>query len=118
MKDKDSYAVDLDGTLAFHDRWRGKDHVGEPIPEMLERVKGWLKDGKKVSIFTARADKAENIPAIRAWLRKHLGQELPVTNVKRPHFSRIFDDRAVTVERNTGRILTAGRKARRMAIRA
>lgn len=116
MKDQDHVAVDLDGTLAFHDRWRGKDHVGEPIPEMLERVKGWLKDGKKVSIFTARADKAENIPAIRAWLRKHLGQELPVTNVKRKEFSKFYDDRAEKVERNTGRILSRGRKARRMAV--
>lgn len=116
MKDKDSYAVDLDGTLAHWGGFKGKDHVGEPIPEMLERVKGWLKEGKKVSIFTARADKAENIPAIRAWLRKHLGQELPVTNIKRSQFSKFYDDRAEKVERNTGRILSRGRKARRMAV--
>lgn len=32
--------VDLDGTLAFYDSWRGIDHIGAPIPLMLQRVKG------------------------------------------------------------------------------
>lgn len=40
------YAVDLDGTLAHYDHWRGNDHVGEPIPRMLARVKQWLAEGK------------------------------------------------------------------------
>jgi hypothetical protein len=48
--------VDLDGTLAYYDHWRGAEHIGEPIPAMLERVKRWLADGKDVRIFTARVD--------------------------------------------------------------
>jgi hypothetical protein len=46
--------VDLDGTLAHYDGWKGADHIGAPIPAMVERVKGWLTEGKTVRIFTAR----------------------------------------------------------------
>jgi hypothetical protein len=46
--------VDLDGTLAHYDGWKGADHIGEPIPAMVERVKRWLAEGKTVKIFTAR----------------------------------------------------------------
>lgn len=113
---KDVVAVDLDKTLAKFKEWKGKDFVGEPIAPMVDRVKKWLAEGKKVVIFTARANKPENIPPIRKWLKENIGQELPVTNVKRPDFAQIWDDRAVTVQKNTGKILTAGVKARRMAM--
>jgi hypothetical protein len=46
--------VDLDGTLAHYDGWKGADNIGAPIPAMVERVKGWLAEGKTVKIFTAR----------------------------------------------------------------
>ena len=49
--------VDLDGTLAYYDQWRGALHIGEPIPVMLERVKRWLDEGKDVRIFTARVNR-------------------------------------------------------------
>ena len=35
--------VDLDGTLAEWDGWKGHEHIGPPIPAMLERVKRWIK---------------------------------------------------------------------------
>jgi len=46
--------VDLDGTLAYYDEWRGLYHIGEPIPAMVDRVKRWLAEGRDVRIFTAR----------------------------------------------------------------
>jgi hydroxymethylpyrimidine pyrophosphatase-like HAD family hydrolase len=46
--------VDLDGTLAHYDGWKGANHIGEPIPAMVERVKRWLAEGKTVKIMTAR----------------------------------------------------------------
>lgn len=46
--------VDLDGTLAYYDGWKGEHHIGDPIPEMLDRVKGWLEQGYEVRIVTAR----------------------------------------------------------------
>ena len=46
--------VDLDGTLAHYDKWKGADHIGVPVPRMLERVKLWLSEGMDIRIMTAR----------------------------------------------------------------
>jgi hypothetical protein len=104
--------VDLDGTLARYDGWRGVDHIGEPIPEMLLRVKAWLKDGVDVRIFTARVagqglsiggQKVDVIGPIKAWCKIHIGVELVVTNVKDFGMVELWDDRAVQIIPNTGR---------------
>ena len=115
------YGVDLDGTLAFYDGWRGEDHIGEPIPAMVARVKRWLSEGRDVRIFTARMDGGtvalaagdfrgalfqdrERIRGyIDAWCLKHIGQTLPVTNIKDYAMIQLWDDRCVQVEPNTGR---------------
>jgi hypothetical protein len=98
--------VDLDGTLAEYHGWVAADHIGPPIPAMVERVKAWLAEGRQVRIFTARvSDPAETIEPIKAWCREHLGRELPVTNVKDYGMVELWDDRAVTVEPNTGRVI-------------
>lgn len=103
------YLVDLDGTLAFYDVWRGHHHIGEPIPLMVARVQEMLREGKDVRIFTARASKkdnprehAETLAAIYGWCRTHIGMVLPVTNEKTFDTITIFDDRCVQVEENTG----------------
>lgn len=101
--------VDLDGTLAVHPHWHipnGPEEIGEPIPEMIERVKGWLAEGREVKIFTARACKEENLPPIKKWCKEHLGKELDITNIKTPDMMELWDDRAVSVRRNTGEALT------------
>ena len=97
--------VDLDGTLAFHKEWTiptGVDDIGEPIPAMVERVKLWLEEGKTVKIFTARAHNPAAEGPIKAWCLKHIGTELEVTNIKTPDMIEIWDDRAVSIVRNTG----------------
>jgi len=38
--------VDLDGTLAHYEGFKGAQHIGEPISPMVERVKRWLAEGK------------------------------------------------------------------------
>lgn len=48
-------SVDLDGTLAEYHIWYGADHIGNPIPAMMERVRRWLEEGVTVKIFTAPA---------------------------------------------------------------
>lgn len=102
--------VDLDGTLAHYDGWRGNHHIGKPIPLMVERVKTWLAGGLKVKIFTARAYCKEPdeivLKPIREWCKEHLGQELPITNVKNFGMIELWDDRCVQVEPNTGKILS------------
>jgi hydroxymethylpyrimidine pyrophosphatase-like HAD family hydrolase len=110
--------VDLDGTLAEYHGYKGNDHIGAPIPAMVDRVKQWLESGVKVVIFTARAHDPDAIPPIREWLKENIGQALPVTNKKDPRAKEIWDDRAITVQRNTGKILTqtARKRALSMAI--
>lgn len=94
--------VDLDGTLAHYDHWRGIEHIGEPIEEMKERVINWVLSGQLVRIFTARATRPESIPVIEEWTLEHLGFVLPVTNVKDFGMVELWDDKAVRVIVNTG----------------
>lgn len=97
--------VDFDGTLARYPMPGGVHQLGDPIPAMLERVLDWLNAGKDVRIFTARADTPELIPPIIEWCKTHLGREIPVTNVKDFGMLELYDDRAVQVEMNTGRLV-------------
>ena len=115
--------VDLDGTLAVHEPGEYDGSIGRPIKPMVERVKKWLKDGKEVRIVTARACESDHYmegpvmcPKARAqreliyrWCIKHIGQTLKVTCEKDHQMIELWDDRVVTVERNTGRILTEGK---------
>lgn len=128
------YGVDLDGTIAEYDEWRGPEHIGAPIPKMIERVKRWLYYGDEVRIFTARVfplmtvkpndnvdliectypnnghtprhtDAIQAVLAIQKWCKEHLGQVLTVTCVKDYGMLTLYDDRAVQVEKNTGRLI-------------
>lgn len=100
--------VDLDGTLAVYDRFRGADHIGAPVTRMVERVKRWLAEGQRVKIFTARASDPDEgnlalfIPAMNAWSRQHIGVELEITAVKDFAMIALWDDRAVSVLKNSG----------------
>lgn len=98
--------VDLDGTLAFYDGWKGADHIGRPIYPMVERVMDWVGRGIEVRIFTARVSDdptGEARTAIERWCLNNLGFHLPITNVKDYGMVELWDDRAITVEQNTGR---------------
>lgn len=105
MREEGWIGVDLDGTLAHDGGWNGDpNQIGEPVPEMLQRVRDWLNQGRRVKIFTARATVPQNIPPIRDWMRKHGLPELEVTNVKDFALIEVWDDRAVEVITNTGRV--------------
>ncbi len=101
--------VDFDGTLATYEGWKGEGHLGEPIRLMVERVKSWLLRGEVVKIFTARVcpgnDVAVAVAAINEWCMTHLGEVLEVTCVKDRYMKQLWDDRAVSVEHNTGRVI-------------
>ncbi len=105
--------VDLDATLARYDSWKGKLHIGDPIPAMVKRVKNWLAAGRDVRIFTARAHmmSARVKSAIEKWLQTHIGRSLPITNSKDPGMSELWDDRAVSVARNRGTVATTPKAA-------
>jgi len=94
--------VDLDGTLAHYDGWIGPEHIGDPIPKMMERVKGWISDGKQVKIFTARCSDPEQIQPVRNWLKKQGLPDLEITNIKDYGMIELWDDRCIQVVSNTG----------------
>ena len=104
--------VDLDGTLATYHGWNN-GVIGDPIPAMQKRVKKWIREGKEVKIFTARVstkyshpqDHAWMLARIEGWCFKHLGKILPVTHEKDFRMIRLYDDRAVGVETNTGKLI-------------
>jgi len=99
--------VDLDGTLAKYDGWQGADHIGEPVPKMIERVNNWLSEGQDVKIFTARVSKynpnrLESLDSINEWCKKHFGRLIEVTAEKDYGMIELWDDRCVQVIPNTG----------------
>ena len=97
--------VDLDGTLAHYDGFKGEDHIGEPVPAMLDRVKKWLEAGKKVKIMTARVSFPGAEGYIKDWLKEIGLPDLEITNVKDPGMEEIWDDRAIQVVKNTGEVV-------------
>ncbi len=108
--------VDLDGTLAEYDGWKGATHIGKPIAVMVQRVKDWIAEGYEVRIFTARvfcpkSDTPDGVRwkesvdarlAIQDWCRENLGMELMITCEKDYGMIELWDDRCVQVVANTG----------------
>jgi len=98
--------VDLDATLAFYEGWI-PNHIGAPIPAMVDRVKEWLKQGKKVKIMTARMahdEDGQEAKRIGDWTELHCGQRLEATCSKDYGMIEQWDDRAVRVMANTGMV--------------
>lgn len=113
--------VDLDGTLAYYDGWKGPTVIGAPIPKMVDRVVEWMQTGPEVRIMTARVtpgkdDEGACRAAIEEWLKKHVYSRLPasfvdapvpfpylkLTNEKDTMMLELWDDRCVQVIPNTG----------------
>jgi len=132
--DRGWIAVDFDGTLAHYNGWKGPTELGRPIDAMRVRVADWLYQGRDVRVFTARcwpfplvpagvdpatirwiddpsvtteriAHSAQAVRAIQDWCLVNFGKQLPVTCVKDLRMIELYDDRAVQVEENTGRLL-------------
>ena len=97
--------IDLDGTLAFHDRMSSMDEVGDPIPAMLDLVKELIKNNIRIKIFTARAQDPGQLTIIREWLKANGLPELEITNTKDYNMQWLLDNRCIQVESNTGRLI-------------
>lgn len=112
--------VDFDETLRRYD--------GSAIEPMVARVKQWLSEGIGVRIITARmcpyaantewaaknggASVEEQEAYVKAWCLENIGVELPVQWGKGPGMIAQWDDKVVTVEANTGRVLTVKSKVK------
>lgn len=115
MSDHGWIGVDFDGTLAHYESWdKNGVEPGEPIAPMVARVQVWLGFGITVKVFTARVscaepERSEQVAIIERWCATHLGQVLPVTCSKDYDMVELWDDRAISVEHNTGRVLSDSR---------
>lgn len=114
------HGVDFDGTLARYEGWEvNGDVLGEPVPAMLARVLHWRRNGEDVRIITARAavespNHQRDVIAIGDWCERHVGERLPVQAHKCFRMIDLWDDRAVSVEMNTGyRLARTGEMAMR-----
>jgi hypothetical protein len=141
--------VDLDGTLAQypateHGKWAyAWNHIGDPVPAMLARVKAWIAEGKEVRIVTARVfpyihgnpafthaysyeqtclvsgekfQIRDMLDVVYAYCGKHVGEYLPVTCAKDWKMVELWDDRAVQVIPNTGKTLAEERTSHLVAM--
>jgi hypothetical protein len=113
MKQEPWVGVDLDGTLAEYKGGVSPEHIGPPVPKMVELIKSILAEDIEVRIFTARVagdrdgiDPRTTKKLIQDWLEKECGlPRLEVTNIKEFNMVELYDDRAVQVEFNTGELV-------------
>lgn len=106
--------VDFDGTLAYTIPRNDPYTLGPPIPLMVSRVKKWLSEGRKVKLMTARMCQYSHLGDIRDlqkmermlkdWCIEHIGVELECTNQKDGFMTELWDDRAVKVVKDTGKV--------------
>jgi hypothetical protein len=105
--------VDFDGTLAFSVPNRTDPYeLGEPIPAMVNRVKDWLAKGYTVKLLTARMnlhsstghtrDLAKMNALLEQWCQKHIGSVIECVNTKDGWMEVLWDDRAISVDKDTG----------------
>ena len=110
---KPRVCLDLDGVLARYDKWRGVDHIGDPIPGALEFAKQLAKIAEIV-IFSSRcaqdiAEGSRITPGqlrihVIEWLEKH---RFPFTDVYigqgKPRAAAFIDDRGVSCSPQTNK---------------
>ena len=84
---------DLDKSLAYQ-KTHGDLEIGRPIGESVMRIKRLLKEGKRVKIFTARANNGKKaVEEIKDWLEEIGLPRLEVTATKDHMMEALFDDR-------------------------
>lgn len=57
MSDQKYVCIDLDGTIAHYDDWKGEDHFGDPVAGVQEALERLSSAGWKIIIFTTRTNK-------------------------------------------------------------
>lgn len=100
--------VDLNGTLARYVDGQPHEHIGEPVPKMLARVRAWLEQDITVKVVTVRASDPGAVLRIRQWLDRHGLQRVDITDRKAPDCWEMWDDRCVQVIPNTGEPVSPG----------
>ena len=106
--------VGLDGTLALFEGNSDLLHIGDPIPAMVDLVKKWVAQGRRVKVVTHRvgplseASRAANVStelvrtSIMSWLNTHVGVSLEVTHEIDFDMVEFWDVKAVGTVMNKG----------------
>lgn len=102
----------LDGVIAEYDIWHGGEHIGAPIPPMIDTMKSYIQQGIPVKIVTPRVSskipeetKLKIVRAINDWCLLHIGQTIELTAETDLLMLLLYYDRAFQIETNTGRII-------------
>jgi len=97
---------------------------GEPIPATWRRLEEDMRNGNRIKIFTARAASIHHhtvfdgtaeeylacvVSHIQEICVEQVGVELEITAEKDYLMKYFYDDRAIQMERNTGRRIDGGR---------
>jgi hypothetical protein len=100
MSDQKYVCIDLDGTIAHYDDWKGEKHFGEPVEGAQEALKRIHTAGWKIIIFTTRANKK----LVSKYLNSHAipydainenPDQPPNTNNGKPYADAYVDDRGI-----------------------
>lgn len=105
--------VDFDGTISRDRDFRSSPYeLGEPIPSMINRIKGWIAEGYTVKLLTARMNPVSHTgitrdivkmeALLKQWCLKHIGTELECVMAKDGLMEVLWDDRAIQVVRDIG----------------
>lgn len=96
---------DLDGSLRkiTDDFQYDPQLIGPPVPQMLQKLKKHVRAGDKCKIMTARATDPKRVKRIGLWLRSFGLPKLQVTDKKDQDMIKLYDDRRVSVQKNTGK---------------
>ena len=93
--------IDLDGTLAAYDGWRGPEHFGAPLPGALAALAALRARGWRIIIFTTRGDREK----VRAYLEREAllfdyineNPDQPAGSNPGKPFAHVYvDDRAIS----------------------
>jgi hypothetical protein len=102
-------AVDLDGTLAHYDGWKGQREIGAPLPGAREALEQLVAAGHRVMVYTCRCgdwqretwgdglSRDESAAIVKAWLDEHgfHGSVEVYTGDGKPLADYYVDDRAI-----------------------
>ena len=92
--------VDLDGTIAHYDGWKGEDHFGDPVSGVQEALGRLRAEGWVIIVFTTRLDTAR----IEGYLKRNSipydyvnrNPEVPGDDRSGKPFAHVYvDDRAI-----------------------
>lgn len=94
-----TFAFDFDGVLSEYDGvFKGEEHVGKPIEEVVKAIKNLKKEGHKILVYSSRSD-----AVLKKYCEEHKipvdyynrNPEFETGNPGKPVAFAYIDDRAV-----------------------